>query len=60
MELKMSTVTIQIGNSDDKLKQSEWSDFVTEADSIIGHMSNKLYFLERLPEVLSGKMLVGL
>lgn len=40
----MSTVTIQIGNNDDKLKQLEWSNFIFEVYSIIAHASNKVHF----------------
>lgn len=29
----MSTVTIQIGNSDDKLTQAEWAEFIAEVQS---------------------------
>lgn len=27
----MKTITIQIGNSDDKLKQAEWANFIAES-----------------------------
>ena len=34
------TVTVQIGNSDDKLTQGQWSDFVNDIDTaIITHRS---------------------
>lgn len=31
----MKTVTIQVGNSDNKLSQQEWSDFVSETECAI-------------------------
>lgn len=40
----MKTITIQIENSDDKLSQSRWSDFMSEAHSIIGHLCSKIHF----------------
>lgn len=40
----MKTVVIQIGNSDDKLKQAEWSFFVDKTDSLIRGLSDKVHF----------------
>lgn len=47
----MSTITIQIGNSDDKLKQSEWSKFISETASIIYHMSKEVHFFGTSPGI---------
>jgi hypothetical protein len=39
------TVTIQIGNSDDKLTQREWSTFVSKVDSLIRYNTHeKIHF----------------
>ena len=38
------TVTIQIGNSDDKLTQREWSDFAKEIGKIVACWSNCVHF----------------
>lgn len=35
----MITVFVQIGNSDDKLPQSEWSNFVLSVDSAVSHFA---------------------
>lgn len=35
MEAMMTTVTIQIGNSDDKLTQGEWAKYVSEVDAAV-------------------------
>jgi len=39
-----TTVTLQIGNSDDKLTQSEWSTFVDLVDKAIRHSRSQLHF----------------
>lgn len=38
------TATIQIGNTDDKLTQNEWSDFVREARVLIEEFSTNFHF----------------
>jgi hypothetical protein len=38
------TVTIQIGNSDDKLTQSQWCDFVRIIESLIDTNGTRVYF----------------
>jgi hypothetical protein len=40
----MVTVCIQIGNSDDKLSQREWSEFVSEMDDIVVEVSDTVHF----------------
>ena len=40
----MKTVTVQIGNSDDKLTQREWADFVSHVDSAIQLFSSEVHF----------------
>lgn len=41
----MKTITIQVGNSDDKLTQREWSEFVIEVNNLIDtHASNVHFF----------------
>lgn len=37
----MQTITIQIGNTDDKLKQDEWSDFVGDIHMILEMMKER-------------------
>jgi len=45
MENKMKTVSVQIGNSDDKLTQKQWADFVTMVGSaILGHGGQVHFF----------------
>jgi hypothetical protein len=38
------TVTVQIGNSDDKLKQSAWSGFVHEVECYVKTHANEVHF----------------
>jgi hypothetical protein len=38
------TVVIQIGNSDDKLKQSEWSEFVEAVENCILITTDRIHF----------------
>ena len=38
------TVTIQIGNSDDKLKQTEWSAFVYATHKILEESEGEIHF----------------
>jgi hypothetical protein len=38
------TVVVQIGNSDDKLSQAEWSEFVLRIRDIIGSHSQTVHF----------------
>lgn len=40
----MSTVVIQIGNSDDKLSQAEWSEFVSYVRDAVGQYSEQIHF----------------
>ncbi len=40
----MPTVTIQIGNSDDKLTQREWSDYVTDVQFAIQNHGGDVHF----------------
>ena len=40
----MKTVTLQIGNSDDKLTQQEWSNFVTEMGGIVSIFAEQVHF----------------
>lgn len=40
----MKTITVQIGNSDDKLTQKEWSEFTLEVHESIMDYSNEIHF----------------
>lgn len=40
----MNTAVICIGNTDDKLSQSEWSQFVTDVDTLIDRWRFNVYF----------------
>jgi len=40
----MKTVTIQIGNSDNKLRQVEWCDFVNEVENLICRQAVEIHF----------------
>ena len=40
----MATVTIQIGNSDNKLTQSEWSDFCSQVQLIVEEEKCTIHF----------------
>jgi hypothetical protein len=40
----MKTVTIQIGNSDDKLTQREWSEFVIEVNELVDANAANVHF----------------
>jgi len=40
----MKTVTIQIGNSDNKLPQSEWSLFVMDLDVVVKTTCGEVFF----------------
>lgn len=40
----MTTVTIQIGNSDDKLTQSEWAKYVSEVDEVVRRGTHVHFF----------------
>jgi hypothetical protein len=44
MAENMVTVTIQLGNSDNKLSQIEWASFVAEADSTVRRYTNTVHF----------------
>lgn len=45
----MKTVTIQIGNSDDKLTQAQWALFVHQADNAIRQRCNRVHFFSTSP-----------
>ena len=40
----METVTIQIGNSDNKLTQKQWSDFIRETRRVVGRHCCHVHF----------------
>jgi hypothetical protein len=40
----MNTVTIQIGNSDDKLSQRVWADYVATCDQVIHNLVHEVHF----------------
>ena len=40
----MQTVTIQIGNSDDKLSQRRWADFIFNVDQLVGQYCADIHF----------------
>lgn len=40
----MTTITIQIGNSDDKLSQKEWSSYVTAVAAAVTNSANQIHF----------------
>jgi beta-galactosidase/beta-glucuronidase len=40
----MKTITIQIGNSDDKLTQVRWSEYVQAVEAIIFKYSSEIHF----------------
>lgn len=40
----MKTASIMIGNSDDKLGQREWSQFVADTDREIVRLANNIFF----------------
>lgn len=40
----MTTITVQIGNSDDKLTQKEWSDFVAETGKALITRTGLIHF----------------
>ena len=40
----MQTLTVQIGNSDNKLSQQEWAHFVAAVRKIIGDWSCRIHF----------------
>lgn len=42
--MQVKTVTIQIGNSDNKLTQTEWSHFCFFVDSAVKGWANEIYF----------------
>lgn len=45
----MKTITLQIGNSDDKLKQYQWAVYVREIDFLVREYSNKVFFFSTSP-----------
>lgn len=40
----METVTIQIGNTDDKLPQDEWAKFIRETRGVVGKHCGQVHF----------------
>ena len=40
----MKTVTIQIGNTDDKLRQAEWAAFVLDLESVVKRCCGQVHF----------------
>ncbi len=40
----MKTIVVQIGNSDNKLTQSEWSQFWALTDAVLRECSNQMHF----------------
>ena len=40
----MKTIVVQIGNSDNKLPQAEWADFVRQVDGIIREQAKAVHF----------------
>ena len=40
----MATITVQIGNTDNKLTQSEWSEFCKELSTLIGQHAAEVFF----------------
>jgi hypothetical protein len=45
----MKTIVIQIGNSDDKLSQKEWSDFVADVKTVLDRFEAKIHFFGGSP-----------
>lgn len=45
----MIDVTIQIGNSDNKLSQQDWAAFVKIVDSLVNGFAEKVYFFGAPP-----------
>lgn len=45
----MKTITIQIGNSDNKLSQQDWSDFVNDVNELIGYYAKEIHFFGAPP-----------
>lgn len=42
--MDMKTYTVQIGNSDDKLTQKKWVEFVEEVDDLINQWAYRIHF----------------
>jgi hypothetical protein len=40
----VSTVVVQIGNSDDRLTQSRWADFVAHTDAAVRAVTTQVHF----------------
>jgi len=40
----MTTVTIQIGNSDDKLTQAQWAHFLRRVDNAVSRRAKQVHF----------------
>lgn len=48
----MKTITIQIGNSDDKLTQGQWAEFVDMMDTTIRREAGSVHFMGAPPNWL--------
>ena len=44
----MKTICIQIGNSDDKLSQTRWSEYVQDVNDAISLCQDERHFYERV------------
>ncbi len=55
----MKTVSLQIGNGDDKLSQAQWHDFVVKMKQLIERHCERLHFFGA-PENWSGQQNVAL
>lgn len=42
--IPMKTVTIQIGNTDNKLTQEDWSEYVNAVNNAVGFLAHKVHF----------------
>lgn len=47
----VKTITIQIGNSDDKLSQVKWSEFVSDVENAIHQVADRIHFFGSPPSV---------
>lgn len=42
--MTLLTAVVQIGNSDDKLSQAEWSQYVADVDKLVQHEAVQVHF----------------
>ena len=47
--VKTKTITLQIGNSDDKLTQAEWFDFVNSMTNVVTAYQQQIHFASGSP-----------